>query len=111
MGRFLAEIYKALKSAALGLKVTVKNLFSPAITLQYPDERLALPVGFRGIPVLLSDAAGDLKCTSCALCARACPVQRLATQSHRAEGRKLTVLDVYNLDATCCMYCGLRVPA
>lgn len=111
MGKFLAEVYKSLKSAVLGMRVTVKNLFTPAITVQYPDERLDLPVGFRGIPVLLSDAEGNLKCVSCELCVRACPVQCIELQSHREPGQKIKVLDVYNLDATWCMYCGLCVEA
>jgi len=38
-------------------------------------------------------------------------VQCIEIQSHREEGRKLKVLDVYNLDATWCMYCGLCVEA
>jgi len=111
MRTFLAEVYKALKSAILGLKVTGKNMVPPAITVQYPDERLDLPVGSRGIPVLLSDAEGNLKCVACELCARACPVECIEIQSHREEGKKIKVLDVYNLDATWCMYCGLCVEA
>ena len=111
MRTFLAEVYKALKSAILGLKVTGKNMVTPAITVQYPDERLDLPIGYRGIPVLLSDAEGNLKCVSCELCARACPVECIEIQSHREEGKKIKVLDVYNLDATWCMYCGLCVEA
>lgn len=111
MRTFLAEVYKALKSVILGLKVTGKNMVTPAITVQYPDERLDLPVGYRGIPVLLSDAEGNLKCVSCELCARACPVECIEIQSHREEGKKIKVLDVYNLDATWCMYCGLCVEA
>src|SRR5690554_2395591 len=111
MRKFLAEVYKALKNAILGLKVTGKNMVTPAITVQYPDERLDLPIGYRGIPVLLSDAEGNLKCVSCELCARACPVECIEIQSHREEGKKIKVLDVYNLDATWCMYCGLCVEA
>ena len=59
MVKFMSEVYKSLKSTVLGMRVTVKNLFTPAITVQYPDERLDLPVGYRGIPVLLTDAEGN----------------------------------------------------
>lgn len=111
MVKFMSEVYKSLKSTVLGMRVTVKNLFTPAITVQYPDERLDLPVGYRGIPVLLTDAEGNLKCVSCELCARACPVECIEIQSHREPGQKIKVLDVYNLDATWCMYCGLCVEA
>ena len=94
-----------------GLRLTLKTLFVRKVTLNYPEERLDLPVGYRGIPVLLSDEEGELKCTSCELCVRACPVQCIELESHREPGRKLKVLDVYNLDATWCMYCGLCVEA
>ena len=107
----MAEIYKALKSAAAGLEGDGAKPFSPAITLQYPDERLDVPVGYRGIPVLLSDAEGNLKCVSCELCARACPVQLHRDPVPREAGPEAKVLDVYNLDATWCMYCGLCVEA
>ncbi len=105
------ELGRTLKSMVTGLKVTMSQMLKPSITLQYPEERLDLPVGYRGIPVLLSDPDGELKCTSCMQCVRACPVQCIELQSHKEKGRKLKVLDVYNLDATWCMYCGLCVEA
>lgn len=111
MSRIISELYKTGKSVVTGMKVTISNMVRPTITVNYPEERLDLPVGYRGIPVLLSDENGELKCTSCELCARACPVQCIEIQSHKEAGRKLKVLDVYNLDSTWCMYCGLCVEA
>lgn len=111
MRRFIVEVFRTARSIVLGMRVTIKNFFSPTITVNYPDERLDLPVGYRGIPVLLSDNEGNLKCVSCELCVRACPVQCIELQSHREAGKKIKVLDVYNLDATWCMYCGLCVEA
>ena len=111
MGRFLYEFVRTIRSLLIGMAITFKHMIRPAITVQYPDERLDLPVGYRGIPVLLSDPEGNLKCVSCELCARACPVNCIEIQSHKEPGRKIKVLDVYNLDATWCMYCGLCVEA
>lgn len=111
MGRYLSEIVRTARTMLTGMRVTISNMIQPPITLQYPEERLDLPVGYRGIPVLLSDDEGNLKCVSCELCARACPVQCIEIQSHREPGKKIKVLDVYNLDATWCMYCGLCVEA
>src|SRR5690625_1036284 len=91
--------------------ITLRNMVQPTITVQYPDERVDLPIGYRGIPVLLSDSEGSIKCVSCELCVRACPVQCIELQSHREPGQKIKVLDVYNLDSTWCMYCGLCVEA
>lgn len=110
MGSYIRSMLRALKSVAVGMGVTFRKLVTPSITLQYPDEKLDLPVGFRGLPVLLSDPDGNYKCTSCEMCVKACPVQCIELVSHRGEDRK-KVLDVYNLDATWCMYCGLCVEA
>lgn len=111
MVKYIADVLRTIRSMLIGLKVTFTNMIRPAITVQYPDERLDLPVGYRGIPVLLSDDEGNLKCVSCELCAKACPVNCIEIESHREPGKKIKVLDVYNLDATWCMYCGLCVEA
>lgn len=110
-GRIASEVFQTGKSLVGGLKVTITNMFRPTITVNYPEEKLDLEVGYRGIPVLLSDDEGELKCTSCMLCVRACPVECIELQSSRVEGQKLRRLDVYNLDSTWCMYCGLCVEA
>lgn len=111
MVKYVADVLRTIWSVLVGLKVTFLSMISPPITVQYPDERLDLPVGYRGIPVLLSDSEGNLKCVSCELCAKACPVNCIEIQSHKEPGKKIKVLDVYNLDATWCMYCGLCVEA
>jgi len=110
MTYFVSAIWRALRSTAIGMWVTLRNLFRPPITIQYPDEQPDVPLGYRGIPVLLSDDEGNLKCVSCELCAKACPVGCIEIQSHRGPDRK-KVLDVYNIDSTWCMYCGLCVEA
>ena len=38
-----------------GMGLTLKHLFQPPITVQYPDERWRPAHGFRGIPVLTID--------------------------------------------------------
>ncbi len=97
----------ALWNTVLGMAVTIKNMVGrPRITLQYPDERWDPPVGTRGIPVLLSDENGELKCVVCELCEKICPVHIIEIKWHRGAERK-KVLDEFNLDASRCMYCGL----
>lgn len=110
MLKYFGKIGRALWAVTVGMSVTIRSMVRPSITVQYPEEKLDLPIGFRGLPVLLSDPDGLLKCTSCELCARACPVNCIEIQSHRGPDRK-KVLDVYNLDSTWCMYCGLCVEA
>ena len=110
MDQFVKDILRTIRSTAIGMSVTLRNLFRPPITIQYPDEQPDVPLGYRGIPVLLSDDEGNIKCVSCELCAKACPVGCIEIQSHRGPDRK-KVLDVYNIDSTWCMYCGLCVEA
>lgn len=110
MSRYLRAIGRSAKAVVIGLWVTIRNMVGRKITVHYPEQKLDMPVGFRGLPVLLSDPDGELKCVSCELCAKACPVNCIEIQSHRGPDRK-KVLDVYNLDATWCMYCGLCVEA
>lgn len=97
----------AIWNTLMGMAVTFKNmLFRPRITLQYPDERIDPPVGTRGVPVLLSDESGQLKCVVCELCEKICPVHIIEIKWHRDAERK-KVLDEFNLDASRCMFCGL----
>lgn len=104
VGAFFDSAWSILK----GMGVTLKEMVRPTITEFYPYERPELPEGARGIPVLLSDEEGNLKCVACELCAKICPVQIIEIVYHRGEGEKgKKVLDEFNLDASRCMFCGL----
>lgn len=111
MRSFIRDLLRAVISSIQGLRVTLSTMLRPAITVKYPEERIELPVGFRGIPVLLSDPEGNLKCTSCMACVRACPTHCIELASRKVPGRKLKALEVYTIDASWCMYCGLCVEA
>jgi NADH-quinone oxidoreductase subunit I len=52
---------------------TLRHLFSPRVTLQYPEQRPAIPPGYRGVPTLVMDPNGREKCVSCQLCEFVCP--------------------------------------
>ena len=56
-----------------GLKVTWDNMVRPSVTLQYPEERPAIPQNYRGVPTLVMDPNGREKCVSCQLCEFVCP--------------------------------------
>lgn len=107
----LSAFLNGLRTAFIGMGITLRNMFKPTVTIEYPDEQLDVPLGFRGLPVLLSDDEGNLKCVSCHLCARACPVDCIEIQDHRDTETRRKVVDVFNIDSTWCMYCGLCVEA
>ena len=56
-----------------GMKVTLKHLFAPNVTMEYPEVRPPIPTGYRGVPTLVKDPNGREKCVSCQLCEFVCP--------------------------------------
>ena len=56
-----------------GLTTTVKHLFGPKITAQYPEVHPKLPATYRGVHRLNRDAEGRVKCVACYMCSTACP--------------------------------------
>ena len=45
-------------------------------TVEYPEQRVAVPENFRYLPVLLyEEDSGKIRCTSCGICAKVCPPQ------------------------------------
>lgn len=100
-------IGSGIKNLLIGLWVTLRHLFSHAITLQYPTERWEMPERSRGVVVLLSNKeTGELNCTACMLCAKACPCAAIMIERHRGDDKKWKV-DAFNIDNGICCYCGL----
>ncbi|MCK4302046.1 MAG: NADH-quinone oxidoreductase subunit I [candidate division Zixibacteria bacterium] len=100
-------VVKDLKNLVKGLGITGKHLGRHAITIQYPEERWTMPERSRGIVVLLSDKnTGELNCTSCELCMKACPSGAIKIEYHRDENKK-KVLDLFDVDNGLCCFCGL----
>ena len=104
----IATFFDAVWSILKGMGVTFREMVRPTITEFYPYTRPERPDGARGIPVLLSDEEGNLKCVACELCAKICPPQIIEIIWHRGEdGKGKKILDGFNLDASRCMFCGL----
>ncbi len=100
-------LFKDIKNLLAGMKITGKHLGRHAITLQYPEEKWPMPERSRGIVVLLSDKeTGELNCTSCMLCMRACPTAAIAIVSPRGEDKKRH-LEKFEIDFGLCCFCGL----
>ncbi len=96
-----------------GLSVPLKELFKPAVTVQYPHERETPAPRTRGVIALKEE-----NCTVCMLCSRSCPVWCIYIEGHkykappRREGgapRTKQALDRFDIDYSLCMYCGICV--
>lgn len=101
------RIANGIWNLILGLTVTIKYLFKPAITLQYPTERWTMPERSRGMVSLLTDKeAKKLRCTACSLCVKICPNNAiLMTPKKDEQGKR--VPDSFVVDVGMCIYCGL----
>ncbi|MEX0639194.1 MAG: NADH-quinone oxidoreductase subunit I [Balneolaceae bacterium] len=96
---YLPEIFKALW-------YTLKQMFAPAFTMLYPEERWDPPAIFRGRPVLVRDN-GKERCVACGLCARACPPLAISMQANEdAEDPKERYPDFFEINMLRCIYCG-----
>lgn len=101
------KLLKDIKNLIIGLGITGKHLGRHAITLQYPEEKMEMPERSRGIVVLLSDhETGELNCTGCLLCAKACPTAAIIIDAPRDENKK-RVMRGFSVDNGLCCFCGL----
>lgn len=95
-----------------GMKTTLKHLFQPKVTLEYPEVRPPIPQGYRGVPTLVRDPNGREKCVSCQLCEFVCPPKAIritpgeipadAPTAHVEKAPQDFVIDMLR-----CIYCGL----
>ncbi len=113
LGTYIRNIYEGVSTVFTGMRITMKYLKSPAITLQYPKERMVMFERFRG---LLHNRVED--CIGCGQCVRACPVDCITMVIQKAgkdEDLGLTrdgtpkKLHVYqfDIDTLKCMWCNL----
>jgi NADH-quinone oxidoreductase subunit I len=100
-------VLKDFWNLLVGMRVTGKHLGRHAVTVQYPEERDNIPERSRGIVVLLSDKeTGELNCTACMLCMKACPTAAIRIEAPRDEKKK-RVLKSFVVDNGICCFCGL----
>lgn len=92
----------------LGRKTEIRA----SVTVQYPNERRAYPERFRGRHRLTLHPNGDIKCTSCFLCATACPAKCIYIEPAEHEDPKVEKFPHrYEIDTLLCIYCGYCVEA
>ncbi len=100
------------------MKITFAHLFTKAVTIQYPDERLQLPERERNRLFVNMD-----DCIGCDQCARACPVNCIYLDTLKAvpgdivgrtgvtsNGKKKALfVPTFTIDIAKCCYCQLCV--
>lgn len=115
MGQYFKNIWSAISTISIGMKVTFKHLFVPAVTIQYPDVKLELPERERNrLYVNMDD------CIGCDQCSRACPVSCIEINTVKSlpeedlgktsNGKKKALwVTKFDIDIAKCCFCQLCV--
>ena len=113
MRQYFKNIYDAIVTILIGMWVTFRHLFVPAITVQYPHEKVKLPERSRmRLYVDIDD------CIGCRQCERACPVDCIEIDLVKAAKdedlgltsngkRKPFHVIKFDIDMSKCCYCNL----
>jgi NADH-quinone oxidoreductase subunit I len=100
---FLQRIY--ILEILKGLVLTLRQVFRPKFTRQYPEERWNPPASFRGRPVLVEED-GVERCVACGLCARVCPALAIEVQASETELPKERYPVRFEINMLRCIFCG-----
>lgn len=112
---YFNDIYRAISSAFIGMKVTITQMISPTVTLQYPHVKKPMPERVRNRLYMNFD-----DCIGCELCAKACPVDCIDIEVLKAPptenlgetstGQKKRIyVTKFDIDIAKCCYCALCV--
>lgn len=112
---YFKNTWEGLYTILVGMKITWKHLFVPAVTLQYPEERAKLPERARNRLFLNYN-----DCIGCMQCATACPVNCIEIEtvkgiptdmpSETSKGQKKALwVTKFDIDTAKCCFCQLCV--
>lgn len=115
MGRYFKNIWEGVVTVLIGMRITWRHLFTPSVTIQYPDVKLKLPERARNrLYVNMDD------CIGCDQCSMACPVNCIKIETLKSTPdvdlgltsvgtKKRLYVPVFDIDIAKCCYCGLCV--
>jgi NADH-quinone oxidoreductase subunit I len=113
--QYFLNTWSGIWTVLVGMKITFKHLFTPSVTIQYPDVKVELPERSRNrLYVNMDD------CIGCDQCARACPVSCIEIETVKSvpgdevgktsNGKKKALwVTKFNIDFAKCCCCQLCV--
>jgi len=103
----IIEYFRSLLLLELlaGLSLTMRHMFRPNITINYPEEKTPKSPRFRGLHALRRYPNGEERCIACKLCEAVCPALAITIEStQRDDGIRCTTS--YDIDLFKCIFCG-----
>lgn len=100
---FLQKSY--IPEIVKGMVLTMKQIFRPKFTRQYPEERFNPQASYRGRPVLVEEH-GVERCVACGLCARVCPALAIEVQAAETDLEKERYPVRFEINMLRCIFCG-----
>lgn len=93
-----------------GMRITLRRIYRPVVTVQYPRKHIDMSPAYRGhIEFRQFPETGSHKCIACGACQRACPSNVIRVQGIKPHVNSLKKASHYYIDFSRCSLCGLCV--
>ena len=89
-----------------GLSLTLRTMFKPKYTVEYPEVKFIPPASYRGRPVLVMEENGKERCVACGLCSRVCPPLAIEVQAAETQDEKERYPVKFEINMIRCIFCG-----
>jgi len=104
------EIIEGGWSLVEGMRVTIRRITKPVVTVQYPRKHIPMTAAYRGhIEFKRFPETGTHRCIACGTCQRTCPAGIIKVQGLKQHAMSPKVATHYFVDYTRCSLCGLCV--